>query len=359
MKKLSLILAAAIAALSVAVPVAAAGDKLAFGIGSRDEAASTAAPSASGGAPSWVQDIYVTPSPTPLPTKDPKATPEPTVDPNATAEPSQTPEATAAPTQKPTEVRAGTPEAETVKVPILLYHHISDEFDHSNAISIISPKDFRLHMTAIKTQYTPISLREYVEFVNCRDGSKTIPTNPIIVTFDDGYLSNYEIAYPILKELEIPATIFVVTDTVGAVAGEGKVNYTHFTWEQAKEMQSSGLIDIQSHTNDHVKLGEIDRDTVSYELRKSKYLIEKNVGNTVDMIAYPYGSYSDEAIEASAKAGYTAQCLVGDDATDIDYEVNIPRDGVNNMTRITVSGLMGNVNVIELVRRAISNKVIQ
>ena len=122
MKKLSLILAAAIAALSVAVPAAAAGDKLAFGIGSRDEAVPTAAPSASGGAPSWVQDIYATPSPTPLPTKDPKATPEPTVDPNATAEPSQTPEATAAPTQKPTEVRAGTPEAETVKA--VSYTHL-------------------------------------------------------------------------------------------------------------------------------------------------------------------------------------------------------------------------------------------
>lgn len=45
-------------------------------------------------------------------------------------------------------------------------------------------------MTAIKTQYTPISLRDYVDFVKCRDGSKTIPTNPIIITFDDGYSSN-------------------------------------------------------------------------------------------------------------------------------------------------------------------------
>ena len=49
------------------------------------------------------------------------------------------------------------------------------------------------------------------------------------------------------------------------------------------------------------------------------------------MIAYPYGSYSDIAIDASHKGGIFAQCLVGDDATDIDYEVNIPRDGVENM----------------------------
>lgn len=313
----------------------------------------------SGQMPSWVGELYATPAPTPEPTKDPDATPEPTKDPNATPEPTAEPTNAPLPTQRPTEVKAGTPEAETVKVPILLYHHIAEDFSESRAISIISPRDFRLHMTAIKTQYTPISLREYVEFVNCRDGSKTLPRNPIIITFDDGYLSNYEVAYPILKELNIPATIFIVTDTVGETAGDGKVEFSHFTWEQAREMQSSGLIEIQSHTNDHVKLGELGNDTVNYELRKSKYLIEKNLGTTCDMIAYPYGSYSAAAIEASDKAGYDVQCLVGDDATDIDYEVNLPRDGVKNLTRITVSGLMGNVNVLELIRQALANEIVQ
>ena len=320
-----------------------------------------------GQAPAWLQ---VPPTPAPSPTSAPTPTPgapasaapdgsapAPTqsADPNQSSAP-VTASPVPSPTIQPGYVKAGTPEAETVKVPILLYHHIADEFDLTNAISIISPRDFNLHMTAIKTQYKPISLREYVEFVNCKDGSKTLPTNPIIVTFDDGYLSNYEVAYPILKKLEIPATIFIVTDTVGEIGGKGKVNYSHITWEQAKEMQDSGLIDIESHTNDHIKLGETDIDTVNYELRKSKYLIEKKLGKTCDMIAYPYGSYTDEAIQASKKAGYNVQCLVGDDATNIDYEVNIPRDGVMNLTRITVSGTMGNVNVIELVRKAIANK---
>lgn len=293
-------------------------------------------------------------APTPAVSGNPS--PEPSA--AAAADASALPDASAAPSPSanPKIVKAGTKEAETLKVPILLYHHISTDFNTSNAISIISPKDFRLHMTAIKAQFSPISLNDYIEFVNCKDGSKTMPSNPIIVTFDDGYLSNYEVAYPILKELEIPATIFIVTDTVGEKGGDGKVNYSHFNWDQAREMQESGFIDIQSHTNDHVKLGTLNRDAVNFELRKSKYLIEKNLGKTCDIIAYPFGSYNDSVIEASHKAGYKAQCLVGDDATVIDYEVNIPRDGVEHMTRITVSGLMGNVNVIELVRQALSNK---
>ena len=78
-----------------------------------------------------------------------------------------------------------------------------------------------------------------------------MPENPIAITFDDGYLSNYEIAYPILKELNIPATIFIVTSTVGLDESSGKVSTPHFTWDQAREMQESGIIDIHSHSHSH------------------------------------------------------------------------------------------------------------
>lgn len=244
-----------------------------------------------------------------------------------------------------------------VKVPILLYHHITtDEFTNDEAVSLISPTDFRLHMTAIKINFTPISLRTYYNYVMCDDGSITLPSNPIIVTFDDGYLSNYEIAYPILKELEIPATIFIVTDTVGEVAGGGKVNNTHFTWEQAKEMEESGLVEIQSHTVNHVRMTELDRNGVICQLRKSKYMIEKNMGRECDMLAYPYGDYNDEIRTAAREAGYKMQLLVDDKTTEEDYDVNTPSEGVENITRMTIAGSMGNVNVIEIIRRTISKK---
>ena len=247
-------------------------------------------------------------------------------------------------------------EKKNVKVPILLYHHITEEPLNGNEISMISPYDFRLHMTAIKVNYTPISLRQYFDYVNCTDGSVTIPDDPIIVTFDDGYLSNYEIAFPILKELEIPATIFVVTDTVGEMAGGGKVNYSHFTWEQAKEMEESGLIEIQSHTASHAALGKLDTNELVIELRKSKYTIEKNLGRECDMIAFPYGSYSDAVLNAAERAGYKLRALVDDKTTEEAFAVNLVSEGVGALTRMTVAGNMGNINVIETIRKAAAKK---
>ncbi len=250
-------------------------------------------------------------------------------------------------------------EKSKVKVPILLYHHITtDEFTKEASVSLISPTDFRLHMTAIKVHFNPISLRSYYEYVMCDDGSVTIPENPIVVTFDDGYLSNYEIAYPILKELEIPATIFVVTDTVGELAGGGKVNNSHFSWEQAREMESSGLIEIQSHTVTHPKMTTLDLDEMIRQIRKSKYEVEKNLGRECDMLAYPYGDYNEQIKAAARAAGYKMQLLVDNKVTEEEYDVNVPSDGVENVVRMTIAGTMGNVNVIEIIRRTINKKVL-
>ena len=249
---------------------------------------------------------------------------------------------------------------DNLKVPILLYHHITnDEFTEWESVSLISPKDFRLHMTAIKVHFTPISLRDYYNYLMCDDGSVDIPDNPIIVTFDDGYLSNYEIAYPILKELEIPATIFVVTDTVGEIGGEGKVNNSHFTWEQAKEMENSGLIEIQSHTVNHLRMTTLSQDEMIRQLRKSKYDVEKNLGRECDMIAYPYGDYNEDIKNAARASGYKMQLLVDNKVTEEEYGVNLPSEGAENIVRMTIAGTMGNVNVIDIIRRTMNKKIIR
>lgn len=260
--------------------------------------------------------------------------------------------------EKSEQIIESTIKKKEVHVPILLYHHITDEDPAGNEIAMISPHDFRMHMLAVKKYFTPISLRQYYRYIHATDDSVTLPDNPIIITFDDGYSSNYELAFPILKELKIPATIFVVTDTVGEIAGGGKVNYSHFTWEQAKEMERTGLIEIQSHTVNHAALAELDQNQLVLELRKSKYDIEKNLNRECDMIAFPYGSYTDAVIKASDRAGYKLRALVDDKAREEDFNVNLVSEGVGALARITVSGNMGNLNLIEVIRSACNRKPI-
>lgn len=237
-----------------------------------------------------------------------------------------------------------------VKVPILMYHHINPRYDEGNFSANLTPEEFRLHMMTLQAKnYNVISLQDYYDHIT--EGKK-LPDNPIVITFDDGYSSNYEEAFPILKELNMPATIFVVTDTVGETPAGGKVNYSHFTWAQAREMQESGLIDIQSHSATHCKMADVSVDQMQREFRKSKYLIEKNVGKTCDKIAYPFGSYNSQTKQAARQAGYKMQILVGDIVKEFANEVNVRSEGTESLKRITVRGHMSNLELIEAIETA-------
>jgi len=103
------------------------------------------------------------------------------------------------------------------EVRILAYHRILDlesrekyPFDYDLISASIS--DFKWQMKHVKKYYSPISFKHLVEHY---ESKTTLPKNPIIITFDDGYSDNYYNAYPILKELSIPATIFISTDYIG------------------------------------------------------------------------------------------------------------------------------------------------
>lgn len=137
--------------------------------------------------------------------------------------------------------------AYAVDVPVLLYHNITE-----NPITRadISPETFRSHMEAIKKAgYNTVTAKQMVAYVHY---GVPLPENPIFVTIDDGYLSNYQLAYPIIKELGLKATIFAIGNSVGHTYYKNTtIPITpHFSYEQAKEMMDSGCIEVQSHTYD-------------------------------------------------------------------------------------------------------------
>lgn len=201
-------------------------------------------------------------------------------------------------------------ETYTKEVPILLYHHITED-PNDNAIT---PQQFERQMELLKAGgYETVTFDEMIDYV---EKGIELPQKAVCITFDDGYKSNYEIAYPILKEYGMKATIFVIGATVGNTEHYKDTEFPitpHFSFEEAKEMVDSGVISIQSHTYDMhqwadyetgerirkniLKLeGETEeeyRTALRNDFTRSKEEIEQATGEKVNVLAYPGGSYDD------------------------------------------------------------------
>lgn len=236
---------------------------------------------------------------------------------------------------------APAPSANDVAVPILLYHNVIEtipEGAYDSALNIPVPV-FEKHMIAIKNAgYTPITYEMYYRF---QTEGIPLPNKPIMITFDDGYLSNYLYAYPILKKLHIQATIFVITDRRGRALS---VN-PHFSWNQAKEMVDSGIIDIQSHTHTHQVSTSLSDAELVYDLMISKRLVEQNIGKKCNVLAFPYGIADEREISAAKTVGYKIINLVGEKGS------NRKGDDLARLKRISVYGTWSAQDVLEKINK--------
>lgn len=166
-------------------------------------------------------------------------------------------------------------------IPVLMYHDFKENITKEQESAVVNPKLFEKQIELLlENGYTPINFNDLYLYMEEKAG---LPPKPIIITADDGYLSNYEVAFPILKKYNVPATFFVTTRYVGV-----ETSSPHFTWEQAREMEESGLIDIQSHTHGHLLLNTLPDDEMRHQVDVSFGIIEENLGKRdVKVLAYP------------------------------------------------------------------------
>lgn len=188
-------------------------------------------------------------------------------------------------------------------IPTLMYHKIKDQVENTeeDQSMSVSTANFEAQLKALlEAGYTPINFKKLQDYL---EGTAGLPKKPILITADDGYLCNYTKAYPILKKYNAQATFFVTSLYVG-VTNE----HEHFTWEQAKEMEASGLIDIQSHTHGHTLMNELNKTDVSYEIQKSFGDIEKYLGKRdVKVLAYPQFLHTSKVKEWASECGVDLQ----------------------------------------------------
>ena len=198
----------------------------------------------------------------------------------------------------------------SVQVPILMYHHLSEDVTNGE---MVSPERFEAQIRALsEAGYTGVSFDELQAYVL---RGEPLPEKPVVITFDDGYRSNYTLAYPILQKYNMKATIFAI----GVSFGKDHYKDTdyamtpHFGAAEAKEMTDSGLISIQSHTYDMHQwppyedgsaavrenilplAGEPEEayvQALTEDFTKSRAQLEDATGQPVDVLAYPAGQYS-------------------------------------------------------------------
>lgn len=198
----------------------------------------------------------------------------------------------------------------TADVPILMYHHLTEEADDESRDEI-KPESFEAHMSWLKENgYTAVFLDEMIDFVN---GEGELPEKPVCITFDDGYLSNYEPAFPIIKKYDMKATVFAIGFSVGAEKyKETDFDITpHFDFAQAKEMVDSGYISVQTHAYDmhswepfeeeekfRSNMGRQESENendyieaIRDDIRRAKEELEVATGEEIYALAYPYGVY--------------------------------------------------------------------
>lgn len=163
------------------------------------------------------------------------------------------------------------------EVPVLMYHHV--EPDVTGSSLHVSPLTFSRQMEFLKVHgYRVVPLEELVRSV--KSGAKIAPKT-VAITFDDGYLDNFKYAFPILKKMDFPATIFMITRDIGEKG--------FLSEEDLRILDESGIT-IGSHTVNHAFLPEVrNKEELLFELDESRKKLETILGRAVTLFSYPAG----------------------------------------------------------------------
>jgi peptidoglycan/xylan/chitin deacetylase (PgdA/CDA1 family) len=179
-----------------------------------------------------------------------------------------------------------------VTAPILLYHHVASTSGQNRYF--VSVANFRSQMEALREWgYTSITVSD---LVNVLINGGELPSRPVLITFDDGYLDVYQNAFPILHKMGFVATTYIVVDRLQSPSC---INAA-----QLREMANDGW-EIGCHSMTHADL-TADHSIVDYEIIQSRRDLEEAIGVPINTFAYPYGKIDEFVVNKVIQNGYTA-----------------------------------------------------
>lgn len=191
-------------------------------------------------------------------------------------------------------------------MPVLMYHHLVPDGEECNSMTVTPGKFEQDILYILKKGYTPVLPRDLAS-------GEPLPKKPILITFDDGYVSNYELLFPVLQKHQVKAVINIITYMPDIPADN------FISWDMCREMNASGLVEIGSHTHHLHNLDgrggsftpggvngiqrnpeESDaefKSRVLDDIQKSHDRIETELGCEVTCFAYPFGAAEPDAQE--------------------------------------------------------------
>jgi peptidoglycan/xylan/chitin deacetylase (PgdA/CDA1 family) len=213
--------------------------------------------------------------------------------------------------------------ASSIGVPILVYHRFGPVA--ADNMTVTTPV-FASHLRYLKENgYTVIPLKQFVDFRRDR-GSPPAPRS-VVLTVDDAHRTVYTDMFPLVKQYRAHVTLFVYPSAVA------NAPYA-MNWEQLRELQASGLFDIQSHTYWHPNFHHEKKrlaplayeKLVDQQLTQAKVILERHLGVHVDLLAWPFGLYDDDLIRKASEVGYVAAFTIERrPARLLDHPMALPR----------------------------------
>lgn len=179
------------------------------------------------------------------------------------------------------------------RIPVLMYHEIGDG---PNEL-YVSEKSFAAQLDLLKSHgYQSITLDQLYDALQ---GKGTLPAHPVVFSFDDGYASAYQTAFPLLKQHGFTGVFFIYTRGVGTA--------DRVTWDELREMQAQGM-EIESHTMSHLDLPSLAGwpQRLRDETAGARAILQAQLGTSVEYFCYPAGRYNAAVIQAVKDAGYKA-----------------------------------------------------
>jgi peptidoglycan/xylan/chitin deacetylase (PgdA/CDA1 family) len=190
--------------------------------------------------------------------------------------------------------------ARTITVPILMYHYISTPPSVNDKIRVglsVTPEMFEAQIKLlVDNGFSTITLFDlYSQLAT----GQALPAKPLVLTFDDGYVDNYQNAFPVLKKYGQTGTFFVLTGPADVK------NPAYLSWDMIEEMSRAGL-DVQLHAKDHVDLRQRRYEDLIWQIIGGRQSIEAHTGKPVVFMAYPSGKYDNAVLKFLASNNFWA-----------------------------------------------------